>query len=389
MKRIKSEMIEKAVHILVELFNKKCLKKAVLSKPDAVDEIKTVITPKRIYNLDVLQLEIFSKDNKVYHYNIREDYEKECEKIFSSHAQINIISTLGDCQYMRAKSGKETLVGDKKLDYKIKNFDGAEEKYQGNNNVKNYILKGDEDFLKNLGISDKTGRIHNKMQAKYRQINKFLEHIQSVEGLLPQDSLNIYDLCCGKSYLSFAVYHYFKNIKGADVVMKCVDLKSDVIEYCSEVAKRLGFDGMEFICADINDYPIENRVDLVISLHACDIATDIVLNKASANNASVILSTPCCHHELNHKINCDSLGFITKHSMLRQKLCDAATDALRLMKLEGDGYEVSALELIDPEDTPKNIILKAIKKKNVDAERLAKIKEEYQRTRSFLLGSES
>ena len=386
MKRIKSEIVEKTVHILVELFNKKCLKKAVLSKPDAVDEIKTVITPKRISNIDVLQLEIFSKDNKVYHYNIREDYEKECEKIFSSHSQINIISTLGNCQYMRAKSGKETLVGDKKLEYKIAHFEGASEEYQGNNNAKNYILKGDEDFLKNLGISDQTGRIHNKMQAKYRQINKFLEHIQAVEEFLPKDSLNIYDLCCGKSYLSFAVYHYFKNVKGASVVMKCVDLKSDVIEYCSEVAKRLGFDGMEFICADINEYPIENRVDLVVSLHACDIATDIVLNKASANNASVILSTPCCHHELNHTINCDTLGFITRHSMLRQKLCDAATDALRLMKLESEGYEVSALELIDPEDTPKNIILKAIKKKNADAERLCKIKEEYEKTKDFLLG---
>ena len=386
MKRIKSEIVEKTVRILVELFNKKCLKKAVLSKPDAVDEIKTVITPKRISNIDVLQLEIFSKDNKVYHYNIREDYEKECEKIFSSHSQINIISTLGNCQYMRAKSGKETLVGDKKLEYKIAHFEGASEEYQGNNNAKNYILKGDEDFLKNLGISDQTGRIHNKMQAKYRQINKFLEHIQAVEEFLPKDSLNIYDLCCGKSYLSFAVYHYFKNVKGASVVMKCVDLKSDVIEYCSEVAKRLGFDGMEFICADINEYPIENRVDLVVSLHACDIATDIVLNKASANNASVILSTPCCHHELNHTINCDTLGFITRHSMLRQKLCDAATDALRLMKLESEGYEVSALELIDPEDTPKNIILKAIKKKNADAERLCKIKEEYEKTKNFLLG---
>lgn len=389
MKKIKSEVVERAVYILVELFKKKSLKKAVLSKPDAVDEIKTVITPKKIYNIDVLQLEIFSKDNKVYHYNIREDYERECEKIFSSHAQINIISPLGNCQYMRAKSGKETLVGDKKLTYKITHFDGDDQEYQGNNNVKNYILKGDEDFLKNLGISDKTGRIHNKMQAKYRQINKFLEHIQSVEEFLPKDFLNIYDLCCGKSYLSFAVYHYFKYIKGIDVVMKCVDLKGDVIEYCFEVAKKLGFDGMEFVCADINEYPIENRVDLVVSLHACDIATDIVLNKASANNASVILSTPCCHHELNHKINCDTLGFITRHSMLRQKLCDAATDALRLMKLESEGYEVSALELIDPEDTPKNIILKAIKKKNVDAERLEKIKEEYVKTRKFLLGEES
>ncbi len=386
MKRVKSEKIESLTRILVELFDKKCLKKVVLSKPDATDEIKSVIIPKRISNMDVLQLETFSKDNKVYHYNIREDHARECERLFYSHAQINIISTLGDCQYMKAKSGKETIVGDVKLGHKLKAFEGAGEEYQSNNNAKNYILNGDEDFLKNLGISDKNGRIRDKMQAKYRQINKFLEHIKSIEEYLPNDSLNIYDLCCGKSYLSFAVYHYFKYIKGVDVVMKCVDLKSDVIEYCSGVAQRLGFDGMEFICANINDYPIENRVDLVVSLHACDIATDIVLNKASENNAMVILSTPCCHHELNHKINCDTLEFITRHSMLRQKLCDAATDALRLMKLESEGYEASALELIDPEDTPKNIILKAIKKKNVDAERLEKIKEEYNKTRKFLLG---
>ena len=125
---------------------------------------------------------------------------------------------------------------------------------------------------------------------------------------------------------------------------------------------------------------------LVISLHACDIATDIVLNKASENGADVILSTPCCHHELNHTINCDALSFVTKHSMLRQKMCDALTDSLRLLKLESEGYKVDALELIDPEDTPKNIMLRAIRKRKVDKEELRKIKEEYAKIKDFLIG---
>jgi SAM-dependent methyltransferase len=259
---------------------------------------------------------------------------------------------------------------------------------EGNNKKKNYIISGNEDFLKKLGISDENGRIRDKKQSKYRQINKFLEHVEAVMPKLPKKSINVYDLCCGKSYLSFAVYHYLKNVLQMNVSMICIDLKPDVIEYCDTVAKRLGFDGMEFICGDIKAYNMTNHPDLVISLHACDIATDIVLDKASENNASVILSTPCCHHELNHKINCEKLEFITKHSMLRQKLCDAATDAMRLLKLESRGYEVSALELIDPDDTPKNIILKAIKRNRPDEAKLDKLKDEYIRIREFLLGEE-
>ncbi|MBQ3040802.1 MAG: SAM-dependent methyltransferase [Clostridia bacterium] len=386
MKKIKSEKIDSLIHLFLELFEKKCLKKAVFSRPDATDEIKSVITPKKIAGNDILQLEIFSKDNKAYHINIKNDFYKECEQIFYSHSQINIISTLGDCQFMRSKGGRETIIGDSKIRDKLTGNSIDSLDYQSNNKEKKYILSGGEDFLKKLGISDENGRIHDKMQAKFRQINKFLEHIKSIEKYLPSDNLNIYDLCCGKSYLSFAVYHYFKYIKGISISMRCVDLKADVIEYCEGVAKRLGFDGMEFTCADINAYKMDAPVHLVISLHACDIATDIVLNKASENGARVILSTPCCHHELNHTINCDSLEFVTKHSMLRQKLCDALTDSLRLLKLEGEGYEVSALELIDPEDTPKNIILKAIKRDNINFEKIKKSREEYLLVRKFLLG---
>ena len=386
MKNVKSDILDTLCNLVALLINKKALKKIVLSKPEAIDEIKSVISPKSISGEYAIQVETFSKDNKAYHRNIKTDFENELKELLPGYAQINVISTVGECQYMRAKSGKETLLGDKKILAKLldDNVEIAFEKE--NNKSKNYILSGNEDFLKKLGISDETGRIRDKMQAKFRQINRFVEHIEAILDKLPKNDINIYDLCCGKSYLSFAVYHYFKNILKMNVRMICVDLKSDVIEYCTNVANRLGFNEMQFVCGDIIKYKMELKPHLVISLHACDIATDIVLNKASENGADVILSTPCCYHELNHTINCDALSFVTKHSMLRQKMCDALTDSLRLLKLESEGYKVDALELIDPEDTPKNIMLRAIKKRSINDKQLAELKNQYDNIKNFLLG---
>jgi len=386
MKNVKSDILDKLCNLVALLIEKKALKKVVLSKPDSCDEIKSVLTPKNISGEYAIQIETFSKDNKAYHRNIKSDFENEFNQSFSKYAQINIVSTVGDCQYMRAKSGKETLIGDKKIRASLADGKIEEVVENQNNKVKNYILNGNEDFLKKLGVSDETGRIRDKMQAKFRQINRFIEHIEAIRDKLPQNDINIYDLCCGKSYLSFAVYHYFKNILKMNVHMICVDLKCDVIEYCTNVAKRLGFDEMQFVCGDIIKYNMELKPHLVISLHACDIATDIVLNKASENGADVILSTPCCHHELNHTINCEALSFVTRHSMLRQKMCDALTDSLRLLKLESEGYRVDALELIDPEDTPKNIMLRAIKKHNINKEKLTELKNQYENIKNFLLG---
>ena len=236
-----------------------------------------------------------------------------------------------------------------------------------NDREKCYILRGDEPFLQALDVSDKSGRVYDKKQSKFRQINRFLELLRDVEDHLPaKGTLRVCDLCCGKSYLSFAVYHYLTAVKGRDVRMTCVDLKPDVIENCSAIAKGLNFDGLEFLCGDVANYQVEEggHVHLVVSLHACDTATDLVLHKAMAWQSEVILSTPCCHHELNHTIDCPELSCIAEHSMLRQKLCDAATDALRLLLLEAHGYTTAALELIDPEETPKNVMLRAIRKKN-------------------------
>ena len=386
MKNVKSESIDRLCALVVTAFQAKSLKKVVLSKPSAVDEVKSVLTPKMISGEPILQLETFSRDNKAYHRNIKSNFEKELTAVFSLYGQINAVTSAGDAQYMCSKSGKETLIGDVKILNKLKNGGFSCVEDESNNNRKNYILSGSEDFLKKLGISDENGRIRDKMQAKFRQINRFVEHIESVLDKLPKDEINIYDLCCGKSYLSFAVYHYFKNVLNMTVNMVCVDLKADVIEYCSNLAKRIGFDSMEFVCGDIIKYDMKLKPHLVISLHACDIATDIVLNKASENGADVILSTPCCHHELNHTLKCDALDFVAKHSMLRQKMCDALTDGLRLLKLESEGYKVDALELIDPEDTPKNIMLRAIKKKSFDKVKAQELKREYEQIKRFLLG---
>ncbi|MBQ8393087.1 MAG: SAM-dependent methyltransferase [Clostridia bacterium] len=385
-KNIVSDAIEALCDVCTELCEKRFLHKIVLSKPLIPDEIKSVVSLKLISGASVIQVETYSTDNKVYHQNVKNDIRPFFRDLFYRYNQINVMSSVGDCQYMMSKKGKETMIGCHKIQNGLKNGRGQEVQLQKNNKTKNYILLGGEDFLKKLGVSDDSGRVRDRMQSKFRQINKFLEYVDSIVDKLPEDNINIYDLCCGKSYLSFAVYHYFRYYKKKNIKMVCIDLKSDVIEYCSNLAERMGFDGMEFICMDINQYDMVNKPDLVVSLHACDIATDIVLNKASENGAKVILSTPCCHHELNHKINCQPLSFITDHSMLRQKLCDAATDALRILKLESEGYEATAMELIDPEDTPKNIIIKAIKKANPSQEKMVMLKEKYIYTRKFLLG---
>ena len=395
------ETNDKNISALVRLIEKSAqtetLKKVVFSKPQSGEVTKANVTLKTIQGETVLQIESFYSDNKAKHKNVNIGESDELLELASSFSQINLITTAGDCELKRSKSGNSTLLRGEKLEKALfGDGNGAPKVFAkvtptANNKRKNYILKGDESFLKYLEVSDKNGRVYDKKQAKFRQINRFLELIRDVEDSLPESgALRICDLCCGKSYLSFAVYHYFSVIKGREVKMTGVDLKSDVIEYCSGVAKALGFDGLEFLCGDVNLYNTDDKVNMVVSLHACDVATDIVIGKAIEWEADVILSTPCCHHDLNKKLNCAPLAFIADYSMLRQKLCDAATDALRLKLMEANGYECAALELIDPEETPKNIMLRGIRKKNFDrnSDKAKNLYAEYEKVYNFLLGTE-
>ena len=380
--------IENICSLISVSAEKNLLKKAVFSKPVDKSTVKSTATVRMIGSKKVLQLETFKKDNKALHTNLElseNDFGEKLSAFALGFMQINLITSCGECEYRCSKSGNSTVIGGDKLRIALTANSGSDA-VQSNNKKKDYILNGDEPFLKLLAVSDANGRIHDKKQPKFRQINRFLEHIRDVLKYLPEGDIRICDLCCGKSYLSFAVYHYFANVLGRKVSMTGVDLKKDVVEYCNDVADKLGFDGLEFICGDITKYVTDKAPDLVISLHACDVATDIVLEKATEWSTPVILSTPCCHHELNHKLNCPELEFIAKYSMLRQKLCDAATDAMRLKRLEAFGYTTDALELIDPEDTPKNIMLRAIKKKNPSARAMDAAWNEYLAIRSFLMG---
>ncbi|MBQ9760944.1 MAG: SAM-dependent methyltransferase [Clostridia bacterium] len=365
------------------------LKRAVLSKPDDRATVKCVITLRKIGKSIAAQAETFRADNKALHENSPLDGIARLTELISGFSQVNLLTTVGDCEYRRSKSGKCVILGEAKLSRALQSGNAPTAEIIDNNRAKKRILTGDEPFLRLLDVSDESGRVRDKKQSKFRQINRFLEMIRDCLSHLPTDGeLRICDLCCGKSYLSFAAYHYFANVLGRRVRMTGVDLKPDVVAYCNEVAKKLNFDGLEFLCGDINEYNAGEKVHLVISLHACDTATDLVLGKAMEWNADVILSTPCCHHELNHTLNCAPLAFIAEHSMLRQKLCDAATDALRLKLLEANGYAVAALELIDPEETPKNVMLRALRKKHFESSsaEASRLRAEYEQAKSFLLG---
>ena len=388
------EKLIRTASLLLLASKKHLLKKAVLSKPLDRALQKTVLTARLISKKEALQAESFHKDNKATHKNYFIDSldEKALADVLSEFKQINLITEVGECELRISASGKHTLLGDKKLEAALAaSTVNDKATIVENDRKKSHILSGSEPFLKRLGVSDENGRVFDKKRSKFNQINRFLEIIRDCEDKLPSDSIRICDLCCGKSYLSFAAYHYFANVRGMSVSMTGVDLKPDVIEECAKIAKDLCFNGLEFIQGDINLYSPEVLPSLVISLHACDTATDAVLQNASKWRADVILSTPCCHHELNHVINCPELEFITRHSMLRQKLCDAATDALRLLRLESEGYMTSTIELIDPNETPKNIMLRAIrnKKYNANSKEASDARERYIKAKSFLCGEES
>lgn len=378
--------------LLLSSAEKNLLRKAVLSKPCNSSLQKTVVSPKSISGKAALQLELFHKDNKATHKNLFLDSlsANELAKVLSDYLQVNLIMKGAECEYRTSSSGKTVIINEKKVArYLESTVAESDATIESNNKKKNHILTGAEPFLRLLGVSDENGRVYDKKQSKFKQINRFLEIIRDCEDRLPKDKIRICDLCCGKSYLSFAAYHYFSVVRGMQVSMTGVDLKPDVVEHCSAVASQLGFDGLEFVCMDINNYSPEVLPSLVISLHACDIATDIVLTKAAEWKTDVILSTPCCHHELNHNINCEALSFITQHSMLRQKLCDAATDALRLCRLEAQGYSTSTVELIDPNETPKNVMLRAIRNLRFDSasKEALSAAERYESAKRFLCGN--
>ncbi len=346
-------------------FYERIIKKLVFSRPES-SEIKKVSGRVCEYRGGyILQLEYFLPGNTVSHKNIMpEGLDEAICELLSEYNQANLITTLGDAEWRVSKSGNDVILGKDKILRALNGTpDGFSRAGESLDKTKNYILKGSEKFLILLGISDKNGRVHDKKQGKFRQINRFLEHIEDIYSSLPSDKeLLIYDLCCGKSYLSFALYYFLTEVKQRKIRLVGIDLKRDVIKWCNDTAISLGFSGMTFIYDDVKNTPKDAECDMVISLHACDIATDIVLRCAVELNTRVILSTPCCHRYLLDKLDYEPFRAITKHPHLKGKLSEILTDALRGAYLEDNGYSVKIVELTDPENTPKNTLIRAIKR---------------------------
>ena len=233
------------------------------------------------------------------------------------------------------------------------------------NRKKRYILEAGEaiPFLVDLGVQTKDGKIVNSRYDKFRQINRFLEFIQDIVEDLPKGrELTIVDFGCGKSYLTFAMYHYLKVMKGFDIRVIGLDLKEDVIAYCNELKEKYGYDKMSFTTGDIASYTGVDAVDMVVTLHACDTATDYALEKAVKWGASVILSVPCCQHELNYQMKNEELSAVLKYGLLKERMAALITDGLRAEMLEQCGYDTQVLEFIDMEHTPKNILIRGVKR---------------------------
>ena len=230
------------------------------------------------------------------------------------------------------------------------------------NRKKNYLL--DEHtphpFLVRLGVQTADGKVKNQHQDKFRQINRFVEFIDDSLEHLPKDrTIRILDFGSGKSYLTFALYHYLHVEKGLNIKVTGLDLKKEVIEECSVIARDLGYENLEFLVGDINDYNEETAVDMVVTLHACDVATDMALGRAVKWGAKVILSVPCCQHELFSQVKAPALDVMLQHGLIKERFSALATDSIRAELLSLVGYEAQLLEFIDMEHTPKNVLIRA------------------------------
>lgn len=321
----------------------------------AGDIIKVKIRPVLIREELVFQSEAFTK-KQVFHKNMNfEEVLVAMEEYAGLYKQIVILTKTLTAHVLISKKGKITI--------KKKQI-GGKQKTLSHNRKKRYVLEEGMKvpFLIDLGVMTKEGKIVRTRYDKFRQINRYLEFVEDILPNLPKDrEISIIDFGCGKSYLTFAMYYYLKELKNYDVRIIGLDLKEDVIRHCNELRTRYGYEKLDFFIGDISNYEGVDAVDMVVTLHACDVATDYALFKAVKWGAQVILSVPCCQHELNGQMHNENLSPIMSYGLLKERMAALATDGLRAKLLEMEGYKTQILEFIDMEHTPKNILIRAVK----------------------------
>ena len=300
---------------------------------------------------------------------IHDNYKKDelnsylTEQMEKNFRQMQLEGRYDQARVLVSKKGK--------MDIKAKEVKGGTKEdftpMLSHNRTKKYLLKEGVPvpWLIDLGVMTPEGKIKNSRYDKFKQLNRYLEFIQDILPKLPRDrEIQIIDFGCGKSYLTFAMYYYLKELKHFNIRVTGLDLKADVIEKCQKLADKYGYDKLRFLQGDIASYEGADHVDMVVTLHACDTATDFALAKAVKWGASVILSVPCCQHELNRQVANQDLAPILEYGILKERFAALLTDGLRAQMLKSAGYDVQILEFISMEHTPKNLLIRAVKNKN-------------------------
>lgn len=307
-----------------------------------------------LINSKVMYQAEYHYSNKVTHYNFEKDelVDFVIGEVKNNFKQVNIFTTENDIQILANKIEK-AKINTKPPTQKAKDIN--------HNKNKNYLIPDNTpcDFLIKLGVMDENGKVYQKHYSKFRQINRYLEIVSDCLPYLNKDKIKIIDFGCGKSYLTFALYYYFKKQLGIPVDITGLDLKENVIELCNNIARELDYEGLDFKLGDIADYK-DTQCDMVVTLHACDTATDYALINAVSWNTKIILSVPCCQHELFKQIDNPVENSMFKHGIIKDKFTELLTDGLRGLKLESKGYDVSMIEFTSLEHTSKNILIKAV-----------------------------
>jgi SAM-dependent methyltransferase len=363
---MKREMnMEQLLHGIKEQLNENLIHIVISNQRKKTDFIKVKVRP--IMVQDHL---VFQASRQVGPQVIHENYTAEQllprigEWLLQDFKQLELKSKTTTITAMISKKGKATV--------KIKKETNRSKGTLEHNRKKEYLLEEGVPvpFLIDLGVMTKEGKIVHARYDKFKQMNRFLEFVQDILPALPQDRpITIVDFGCGKSYLTFAMYYYLHEKKGYPVQMIGLDLKKDVIAKCNRLAEQYGYQHLKFLVGDIKDYEELQQVDMVVTLHACDTATDYAIDKAVKWGAKVILSVPCCQHELNGQMQCDKLQPVMQYGLVKERVAALVTDSLRGQLLEYCGYHTQLLEFIDMEHTPKNILIRGMLEKKPKTEK--------------------
>lgn len=341
---------------LLKLIENKTLVAATVSQPRSkTDEVKRVkMKPVELKGIYHIQLE-YQYERVLKHENVElSNLAPKLEELLQQFRQVQAEFEEQTIHIQLSKKFKVLWKSDPVQTKKVVSL--------SHNRKKNYLLSEDTayPFLVRLGVQTPDGKVKKQKHDKFRQINRFVEFIDDALEHLPKDRpVRILDFGSGKSYLTFALYHYLRIEKGLDIRVTGLDLKKEVIEECQQIANDLNYDHLKFLVGDINDYNEETAVDMVVTLHACDIATDMALARAVKWGAKVILSVPCCQHELNSQLSSTKIDVMLQHGLIKERFAALATDSIRAELLKLVGYEAQLLEFIDMEHTPKNILIRA------------------------------